>query len=236
MNSLTVDQKLTRKEKVLKFLKETSSKEVSNDVLILWTGIDKSNMSKVLKPLEAKGLIHRRYEQVGRAKKVWISLTNSQSDKKTNSHAKTTNSREKATNSQLNNEKNGLNEHYDHKEMTNSQSDKATNSHSKTTNSQFNNDNYENNELNEHYDHKEMTNSQSDKETNSQSDKETNSHSKEKNTDAPEAINFSIHEHIKIVWKDLAPSITSVFSKRKWPAKYSMFTIFKNWMEELLNV
>ena len=46
--------------------------------------------------------------------------------------------------------------------------------------------------------------------------------------------NFSIPEHIRIAWKDLAPSIGSAFSKRKWPTKHKMFTIFDNWMKELL--
>ena len=211
---------------MLKSLRESTSKEVSNDDLIAETGIDRSNISKILSSLEKEGKIKRRYEQVGRAKFVWVSLTNSQSDEETNSHAKTTNSR-------FNNENNVVKEQYDHNEMTNSQSDEETNSHAKTTNSQFNNDNYENNELNEHYDHKEMTNSQSNKETNSHA-KTTNSHSKEKNPGAPETNNFSIPEHIRIAWKDLGPSIASAFSKRKWPTKHKMFTIFDNWMKELL--
>ena len=49
-----------------------------------------------------------------------------------------------------------------------------------------------------------------------------------------ETNNFSLPEHIKIAWKDLAPSISSVFSKRKWPTKHKMFTIFDNWINKLL--
>ena len=67
--------------------------EVSNDDLIEGTGIDRSNMSKILKPLEEKGVISRRYEQEGRSKLVFIklisedffSLTNSQPNNLTNS-------------------------------------------------------------------------------------------------------------------------------------------------------
>ena len=40
--------------------------------------------------------------------------------------------------------------------------------------------------------------------------------------------------HIIIAWNDLAPSIGSAFSKRKWPTKHKMFAIFDNWMKSLL--
>ncbi len=186
---------------MLKSLRESTSKEVSNADLIAETGIDRSNISKILSSLEKEEKIQRRYEQVKRARFVWVSLTNSQSDKETNSHAKTTNSHVK-----------------------------TTNSHVKTTNSQFIN---ENNELNEQNDHNEMTNSQSDKETNSHA-KTTNSHFNEKNPGPTKTNNFSIPEHIKIAWEDLAPSIASAFSKRKWPTKHKMFTIFDNWMTKLM--
>ncbi len=43
-----------------------------------------------------------------------------------------------------------------------------------------------------------------------------------------------VPEHIIIAWNDLAPSIGSAFSKRKWPTKNKMFTIFDNWMKSLL--
>ncbi|MCP6718913.1 MAG: hypothetical protein KJI71_01595 [Patescibacteria group bacterium] len=46
---------------------------------------------------------------------------------------------------------------------------------------------------------------------------------------------ITVPEHIRIAWKDLGPSIASAFSKRKWPTKHKMFTIFDNWMNELLN-
>ncbi len=123
--------KLSRKEKVLKYLETAATKEVSNDDLIVKTGIDRSNMPKVLKPLEQKGLIHRRYEQIGRAKFVWVSLTNSQSNKETNSHTESTNSPSKIKSFVPNDI---VQEIFDD-ELTNSQSNKETNSHTESTNS-----------------------------------------------------------------------------------------------------
>lgn len=90
---MAAEKKLSRKEKVLKYLMKSQLEEVSNDDLIKGTGIDRSNMSKILKPLEEKGVISRRYEQEGRSKLVYIKLisedffdlTNSQSDNSTNS-------------------------------------------------------------------------------------------------------------------------------------------------------
>ncbi len=88
---------MTRAEKVLKYLKE-QEKEVSNDDLCEETGISPSNMSKILKPLEKEGKIRKRYEQQGRAKYVYISLTNSH----TNSEVLTNSQPKQLTNSRLN--------------------------------------------------------------------------------------------------------------------------------------
>lgn len=90
---MAAEKKLSRKEKVLKYLRESRLEEISNDDLIKGTGIDRSNMSKILKPLEEKGVISRRYKQEGRSKMVFIklisedffSLTNSQPNNLTNS-------------------------------------------------------------------------------------------------------------------------------------------------------
>ena len=108
---------LSRKDKVLRFLKAHKGKEVSTEDLSEGIGIAKSNLSKILKPLEEKGEIKRRYEQVGRGKYVWISLTNSQDQKMTNSRdqvenkAQPTKSQNNITNS--------------HENMTNSQEKQA---------------------------------------------------------------------------------------------------------------
>ncbi len=158
VSSTLVKPKLSRKEKVLKYLETANTKEVNNNDLIMETGIDRSNMPKILKPLEQKGLIHRRYEQVGRAKYVWVSLTNShvktttnltnsQSSKMTNSHidnqitlekdnkqvefkTNSTNSQIKTTNSHIDNEDSGTN-------LTNSQNIRGPESKILTINSIF---------------------------------------------------------------------------------------------------
>ena len=136
VSSTLVKPKLSRKEKVLKYLETANTKEVNNNDLIMETGIDRSNMPKILKPLEQKGLIHRRYEQVGRAKYVWVSLTNShvktttnltnsQSSKMTNSHIDNQITLEK-DNKQVEFKTNSTNSQI---KTTNSQSSKMTNSH-----------------------------------------------------------------------------------------------------------
>lgn len=71
---------MTNKDKVMKVL---TNNWMTNDILSFNTNIDKSNLSKLLKILENENKIERKYEQIGKAKNVWIKLkkdTNSKND------------------------------------------------------------------------------------------------------------------------------------------------------------
>lgn len=45
-----------------------------------------------------------------------------------------------------------------------------------------------------------------------------------------------VPESVKIAWKDLKPSIKSVFKKTKWKTKFNMFKIFEMWVEKQFEV
>ncbi|MBA7495621.1 hypothetical protein ES702_06210 [subsurface metagenome] len=62
---------MTNKDKIIYYL---TNEWTANTLLSFNTGIDKSNLSKLLKILENENKIERKYEQIGKAKNVWIRL------------------------------------------------------------------------------------------------------------------------------------------------------------------
>ena len=79
--------KQTNSQRILKYLQENKG-EISNEEISRETGIDKTNIPREIKKLEAQGhKISKRYEQIGRSKFVWFLLTSSQI-KQTNSQTK----------------------------------------------------------------------------------------------------------------------------------------------------
>ena len=87
-NNMTNSQiKLTNSQKILNYLQENIG-EVSNEEISRETGIDKTNIPREIRKLEAQGYkISKRYEQIGRSKFVWFVLTSSQ-EKETSSQTK----------------------------------------------------------------------------------------------------------------------------------------------------
>ena len=66
--------KLTNSQKILNYLQENIG-EISNEEISRETGINKTNIPREIKKLEAQGhKISKRYEQIGRAKFVWQEL------------------------------------------------------------------------------------------------------------------------------------------------------------------
>ena len=62
---------MTNKDKIMENLTDNW---ITNDDLSNLTGIDKSNMSKLLKILENENAIERKYDQIGKAKYVFVRL------------------------------------------------------------------------------------------------------------------------------------------------------------------
>jgi predicted transcriptional regulator len=150
-NDIDAIEKLSRKDKILYFLKKRNS-ELSRDELSERTKIDFTNLSKILSALENEGKITRRYEQIGRSKYCYVSLlTNSQSTKTNSQLGSSTNSltssQKTKTNSQIEtiDSTNKLvldqEEHLESKgalvKRTNSQSTKTNSQLGSSTNSQI---------------------------------------------------------------------------------------------------
>ena len=90
-NNMTSSQeKMTNSQKILHYLQENIG-EVSNEEISRETDIDKTNIPREIKKLEAQGYnISKRYEQIGRSKFVWFLLTSSQEEKTSSQTKKNT--------------------------------------------------------------------------------------------------------------------------------------------------
>lgn len=65
---------MTNKDKIMDYLEDRPKDWIDNDTLSHKTGIDKSNLSKLLKILENENAIERKYDQIGKAKYVFVRL------------------------------------------------------------------------------------------------------------------------------------------------------------------